>query len=204
MLRFKKIFVILLTYFIVVFLYLFFINSNDITIDFFYTNIIFIIFYLVIGNLFIENDSWVDLKLNKYENKECFFKQLIKQFTINIFLICFGVSVLNSLILLLLEINIDLTLNFYYFIGIFLTLEIINAYIIAFCLKKKVNLVRYILLVILLGMFVLGTFSISITPINVFKYILYKGNLYDILLHYSIWLVGAYILINYNSKRVEL
>lgn len=204
MLRFKKIFVILLTYFIVVFLYLFFINSNDITIDFFYTNIIFIIFYLVIGNLFIENDSWVDLKLNKYENKECFFKQLIKRFTINIFLICFGVSVLNSLILLLLEINIDLTLNFYYFIGIFLTLEIINAYIIAFCLKKKVNLVRYILFVILLGMFVLGTFSISITPINVFKYILYKGNLYDILLHYSIWLVGAYILINYNSKRVEL
>lgn len=204
MLKFKKIFIILLTYFTVVFSYLLFMKPDDISIDFFYTNIIFIIIYLIIANLFITSDNLIDLNLNRYKSKICFFKESIKQFTINIFTILVGISLLNHLMLCLIGFNVDLLLNFYYFIGLFLITETLYAYIVSFSFKKKINLVRYLALVILLGMFTFGSFNMSITPINIFKYILYKGSLYDILLHYSIWLISAYFLINHNSKRIEL
>ena len=204
MLKFKKIFIILIIYFIVIFSYLFFMRPNDMSIAFFYINMIFIILYLIIANLFIESDNLIELKINRYRNKSCFFKESIKQFTINIFIIFFGISLLNCLMLYMIGSHVDLTLNFYYFIGLFFIIETFYAYILSFSFKKKMNLIRYLALLILLGMFILGKSNMIITSINIFKYILYNGSLYNLFLHYSVWLISAYILIDYNSKRVEL
>ena len=80
MLKFKKISIILIIYFIIMLFYLYFIKLENVTIDFFYTNIIFIIIYLIIANFFIEPNRLFNLKLYRYEDKISFLKESIKRF----------------------------------------------------------------------------------------------------------------------------
>lgn len=86
----------------------------------------------------------------------------------------------------------------------FLIIEIAYIYILSFAFKKQINILRYIVFITLLAMFYFGSFDIGITPINIFKYVSYPGTWYEIIIHYMVWIFSAYILIDYNSKRVEI
>lgn len=204
MLKFKKIFTILLIYFIIIQSYLVFIKPNTISLDFFYTNIIFWVIYFIISNLFIEYDNLLDFKLHIYENAEKFFEKSLKEVTINNGLIFGGITVLNGIMLLIIKMNFYMIEFIYYSVNLFLIIEIICIYIMAFTLKRKNVLSRVIILIILMIMFNFGNSYLGITPINIFKYILNIGSLYEVAIHYIIWLIGGYLLIEYNCKRIEL
>ena len=204
MLKFKKIFMILFIYFIIMLFYIFFMKAENITIDFFYTNIIFIIIYLIIANFFIEPNKVFNFKLYRYNDKLSFLREEIKVYSINIFTIFMCVSILNCIILLIKQGYFDIIKSLYYFLNIFLIIYIAYMCILSFAFKKQIKQLRYIIFIILLSMFYFGTFDIGITPINIFKYISYPGTWYEILVHYMVWILGAYILIDYNSKRVEI
>lgn len=204
MLKFRKIFIIFIIYYMVIQSYLIFIEPNSISLDFFYRNIMFWIFYLIIANLFIECDNLLDFKLHMYRNKRFFLKESLKEISIKNLIISGGISILNCLMLVIIKSKFSITLFVYYFINLFFIIEIIYIYIFAFIFKRKNILIRCLTLIILLIMFNFGKAYIGITPINIFKYVIYLGNWYEIMTHYSIWLLGAYIMIEHNSKRVEV
>ncbi len=199
--KFKRILISLLIYLVIILLYLSFIELD---VNFFYTNIIFIIIYLIVTNLFIEKDNLINFKLHRYKNTTSYFIDCFKRFTINIFIILVCFSILNCLALHIMKINFQISLIIYYFINLFFILEILYIYILSFSLKNNINLMRCLTSILMLAMFTFGKFDIGITPVNIFKYILYSGNWFQIIIHYAIWLISAYIFLDYNSKRIEL
>lgn len=185
-------------------IYLCCIDHEGITIDFFYTNIIFVIFYLVVTNIFVEKDKLIYYKLHRYNNKLLFFKEQIKKFTLNISAIIISISFLNCLLLFIIKIKFELIQVIYYALNIFFIIEIIYLFILSFSLKNKINLMRYVTLFMILLLFTFGKFNRGITPINLFKYILYPGSIVELTIHYIIWLLADYIILDFNSKRVEI
>ena len=136
--------------------------------------------------------------------KYLFLKNPLNGFSINIFTIFLCISILNCIILLVKGLSVNFLTSLYYFFNIFLIIEIAYIYILSFSFKKQINLLRYIVFITLLAMFYFGSFDIGITPINIFKYVSYPGTWYEIIVHYMVWIFSAYILIDYNSKRVEI
>lgn len=201
--KYKKIVLILLFYFIGMSLFTHYINS-DVTLSYFYNNIIFMIIYLFIFNLFINNKISLLLRLYKFKNKCSYYMCNIKKFTIDNVVVNLGIVLINSLII---KINcncFDLYLMFYYFFNMFIIMEIMYIIIISFSLKKTFNLVRYFLIVVFLIMFNFTGFDFSVTPLNIFKYLFYEGDFYLLIIHYLIWLYGCYLLLDYNSKVMEI
>ena len=203
MLKFRKIFILLFIYVIITMIYLFFVQPDTISLDFFYTNKIFLIIYILLANLFVEPNNLLAIKLHLYNTRSDFFKSDLKELTINNFIIFIGISILNCLMLIVIKAEFNIASFIYYFINLFLIVEIIDVYIISFCFKQKITLIRYAILLILLIILNFGNLGTEITPINIFKYLFYVGNWYEIIIHYLIWLLGGYLLIDYN-KRVEL
>lgn len=204
MLKFKIIFIVWIIYFIIISFYLFLISSSIITLEIFYNNIIFMIIYLIIANLFIDFDKLLDIKLYRYRNKMCFFKECLKNFTLNIFICLLGISMINGLMFYIIDKPFNKYLSVYYFTNWFFGIEIIYICMLAFSFKRKINFIRSLSFIGLCCMFIFGRYDIGITPINVFKYILYIGNFSSIITHYIVWLLGCYLLIDYNIRRVEI
>lgn len=204
MLKFRSIFTILFIYFLVIQSYLFFIDPSSITLDFFYRNILFWVIYLIIANLIMENDNLLNFKLYKYEDKKKFLKESIKEASIKNIIICVGISILNYLVVMT-KTDVEVHTFIYYFVNLFLIIEIICICNLSFILRKNSNFIRYLLFIISLIVFYFGTFFKGIIPINIFKYAIYIGSLYEIIIHYLIWLTLDYILIDQNfSKRIEI
>lgn len=204
MLKFKKISIILVFYFIIMLLYFYFLRVESISIDFFYVNSIFIIIYLVIANLFIEPNKLLNFKLYRYNNKKNFFKDCIKLFSLNTFVIYLCISIINSILVALRGFTFNFLASIYYFFNIFIIIEIAYAYILSFSLKKNITILRYLVFITLIAMFYFGTYDTGITPVNIFKYVYYSGTWYQIIIHYAIWILSAYLLFDFNSKRVEI
>lgn len=201
--KYKKFILVLLFYFIVVLIFVNYAN-NDITLKYFYSNIIFIIIYLFIFNLFINNKVSLLLQLYKFKNRHNYYIYNIKKFTIDNVIVNLGIILINSFIIKIKCDHIDLYLVFYYFFNMFIIMEIMYMIIISFSFKKAFNVVRYFLLVIFLIMFNFAGFDFSVTPLNIFKYLIYKGELYLLIIHYLIWVYGCYLLLDYNSKVIEI
>lgn len=205
--KFKKIGKIvglLIIYTILALLYISSISVEDLLVDFFYTNSIFIILYILIANLLIEKEPLIEFDIYRYKSKLiCIRNQFLKN-TLNIFITFVGIIIINLIVLLITTGKFSIILSIYYFINIFLIIEILNIFILSFQLIKKTTFARLISFTVMILMLIFGGSDIGITNINIFKHILYGGDIINIISHYAIWAFGMYLLLDNNARRGEL
>lgn len=202
--KIRKILSLLIIYTTLVLLYISSISAEDLLGDFFYTNSIFIILYILIANLLIEKDPLIEFDIYRYKNKLICIKNQFFKNTLNIFATFIGIIIINSIVLLMTTGKTSVILSIYYFINIFSIMEILNIFVLSFQLLKKTTFARLISFSMMILMLIFGGSDIGITNINIFKYILYNGDIINIIVHYAIWFFGMYLLLDNNARRGEL
>lgn len=190
---------------IILFLYIIVLKKLQLNLDSFYNNVSFFIIIFCIYNLIINDDKLIHLRIHKYNTFKKYLISKIFKITINSLCLSICIFMINCFIFLILKMKIDAYMIIHYSLHLFIIFEIYYLFMMFGILIRKFNQVRTIIMFVLIFSFLINNMNLTnIMSINIFKFYLYMGNIFNILLHYSMWFYICYLFIDSARKKINI
>ena len=200
--NYKKIAIELIIYTFIILTYTLLLQSNyEFFIAMFYLNNLFFVTIILLINTYIPKNKNLELEIYKYKSKLNYFLKRTVTFTKNAFLILVSLLIINSLILSIYGYQIEITNGIYYTLNYFIIFIIMYLLISCFTFSKYYSFIKELIVCIFIIMYVLCQ---SNSTINVFKYIMNFGTLFNLLFFYSKYIIIILIILNYAVKKGEI
>lgn len=204
MLNYKKIGILLFFYLIVIGLYSIFQEDRFVTIDIFYTNIIFFVILAFFYYYELDQIGGLQFQLHKYVRTYEFIKAKFIQFTFSNLLLSFGGFIIHyGLTLMFGNITSQNIFPIMYPIHLFLIFEVVGLFVISNITKFSYHKKALLGTIVVLVMYILAMMASpnTLLPINLFTSYFY--GIFDLftLVNYLGW-VFVFIIYNFQRNKV--
>lgn len=202
----KKIIIPVLIYLVISAIFLIIIPKNKMNINvpfmdlYLFGLMLIVYFYIIFSFNFRNNDIYRFNTINKF----LFFK--MKEFSIYNFFIQIITTFLYLLIFFIKGVVIKIDVILHYVLNLYCIFQILYLLCLASFFSKNQSRNYYFVFFLFYFMFLLCFLDSSniILPFNIFLYYFRIGRLNNIIMNYSIWILGSLIFINIKKEKIEL